>query len=65
MEKMLEKLEQARQMSEHSRHPIYAYGNGKEITYHASYNDSALRPLLENQGYWVVSIFVNGNRVNA
>jgi hypothetical protein len=66
MERMLETLEEARKESENPcPFAIYAYGNGKEITYHRSFNDSALRPFLMQQGYWLVSIFQNGHRVEA
>lgn len=63
--KMMEELETARKSSETSRFPIYAYSNGEEIRFYASYNVKALAKYLEQRGFWVCSIFENGHRVEA
>ena len=62
--KMIEALEMAREMSEYNDCPIYAFGNGENIKVVAKkdwFNEVSEK--LENKGYWVVSIFENGHRV--
>lgn len=62
--KMLTKLEEARLASEAPNpFPVYAFGNGKNITWHREYNVKSMRGILEKQGYWLVAIFENGHRV--
>lgn len=63
---MMNKLEEARKASkEPCPFGVYAYSNGSDIRYHRSFNDKALRPFLEKNGYWLCSIFENGHRVEA
>lgn len=63
---MLAKLEEARLASEDPNpFPVYAYGNGKNITWHREYNVNSMKKFLEKQGYWLVAIFENGHRVEA
>lgn len=59
-EAMLEELEAIRQRSEANGEIIYAMGNGKSIT---STTSVRLVEDLKGMGYWVVSIFRNGYRV--
>lgn len=63
--KMIETLEQARKASEECRFPIYAFSNGKEIRYHMEANAKTLKKYLEQKGFWVCSIFINGMRAEA
>ena len=62
--RMIESLELAREMSEYNDFTIYAFGNGKRIKIVGMggwFKDA--REKLENEGYWIVSIFENGKRV--
>lgn len=59
--KMLEKLEEARKASEDGC-TYYAMTNGEKIGW-TGYPDT--KQHLEDNGYWVCSIFQNGHRVEA
>lgn len=60
--RMIEKLEEARKLSETMRFPVFAMSNGNEIEYTWSYD---VKRFLEDKGYWVCSIFEHGDRVLA
>lgn len=64
--KMIETLEEARKASENPNpFKVYAFSNGHRITYLYEYNVETLRNHLENDGFWICSIFENGHRVEA
>ena len=65
-EKMLERLEIAREISECCDVAIYAFGNGERIKIvpKYSYFEKMSEQLFEKD-YWIVSIFENGHRVEA
>lgn len=70
MDKMVENamlfmLEEARQESERYAGQVYAIGNGKQVTYFYDTNKNELMPYFESKGFWLVSIFQNGHRVEA
>ena len=60
MEEMLKKLEEARKASECGI-TIYAYGNGENIHYCTAID----KEKMKSNGYWLVSIFECGYRVEA
>ena len=59
--RMLEKLEEARKVSEDGC-TYYAMSNGEKIVW-TGYLDT--KQYLEDMGYFVCSIFQNGHRVEA
>lgn len=64
MKKMLERLEIAREISEDCDVAIYAFGNGDRIKIVPKFSwFDKVRDSLEKDGYWIVSIFENGHRV--
>lgn len=66
---MLQELENARRFSERNNVTVIAMGNGKNIEWFKEgetvANGQLAKDFFEESGYWVVSIFVNGNRVEA
>lgn len=60
-EQMLKDLERARKISLEKQKTVWALSNGKTIA--ISEDGMATKRALEHLGYWVCSIFVNGNRV--
>ena len=62
---MMFMLEEARQASEHYKGQVYAISNGEIVTFFLDSNKNELMPYFESKGYWLVSIFENGHRVEA
>ena len=61
MEKMLEALECARFISEDGK-TVWAYSNGTEIWYTKNFEE---KQYIEDQGFWLCSIFQGGHKVEA
>ena len=70
---MIQRLEEARQFSETNNATVIAMGNGENIVWfkegetfkECNLAGKTMKETFEFIGYWVVSIFENGHRVEA